>query len=259
MLNKLERKLGRYAIPNLTLFLVGGQAATYVLTLAKPEFALALALIPEAVLEGEVWRLVTFLFYPPATSPLFVIFALYFIYMFGRALEEHWGEFRFNVFMFVGWLLSVGAAFAVPGSMATNAYLMGSLLFAFAYLNPDFTILLFFILPIRIKWIALLTGVGFVYTLAVGSWQDRALVAAGVANFFLFFGSDMWLRVRGARRRQVKRETERKAAGTATHQCAVCGLTDLEDRNMQFRYCSQCAGKRCYCMDHIRDHEHARE
>lgn len=259
VLKKLERKLGRFAIPNLTLFLVGGQAATYVLTYAKPEFAAALALVPEAVLRGEVWRLVSFLFYPPDAHPVFIIFALYFIYMFGKALEEHWGEFRFNVFIFVGWILSVGAAFAVPGAMATNVYLMGSLLFAFAYLNPDFSILLFFILPIRIKWIALLTGVGFLYTLATGGWQERALVVAGVANFFLFFGPDMWLRMRGANRRRAKREERRKEAGTALHQCAVCGITDIEDPNMQFRYCSQCGGKRGYCMDHIRDHEHNKD
>ncbi|HEY8428773.1 MAG TPA: rhomboid family intramembrane serine protease [Sandaracinaceae bacterium] len=258
MLDKLERKLGRWAIPNLALLLVGGQAATYVLTLAKPEFALALALIPDAVLQGEVWRLVTFLFFPPSSSPLFVIFELYFLFLFGRALEEHWGEFRFNVFVLVGWALSAAASFAVPGAVATNVYLMGSLLFAFAYLNPGFTIMLFFVLPIRIKWIALLSGAVYAWAALTGDWSHRALIAAGVANFFLFFGRDMWLRVRGASRRRAKREVARRAESKARHECAVCGITDLEDSSMQFRYCSQCAGSRCYCMDHIRDHEHVR-
>lgn len=257
MLRKLERKLGRFAIPNLITYLVAGQAGAFVLSYAKPQFIDRLTLVPEEVLRGEVWRIVSFLFIPPATNPFFLIFALMLIFMYGRALEEYWGEFRFNLYVFVGWIASVAAAFAVPGATATNIYLMSSLLLAFAYLNPNFEIRLFFLFPVKIKWIAWLTWGLFAVQMVLGGWEDRALIGAGVLNFFLFFGNDLWVRARGASRRRARRETEQRETQKATHTCAVCGLTDLEDPNMQFRYCSQCGGKNGYCMDHIRDHEHS--
>ncbi len=259
MLNKLERKLGRFAIPHLMLVLVGGQAAAFVLSMAKPEFVGLLVLVPERVMAGEVWRLITFLFIPPDAHPIFVIFALYLLFLYGRSLEEHWGEFRFNLFIFIGWIATIAAAFAVQDAQATNVFLMGSLLLAFAYLNPDFTILLMFILPVRIKWIGYLTGALYAYAAIRGDLATKMLVLAGVLNFFLFFGPDMIRRLRGASRRTTARSREKPAAaGKPLHQCAVCGITDTEDPNMQFRYCSQCDGKKGYCMDHIRDHEHAK-
>lgn len=259
MLRKLERKLGRFAIPNLTLYLVAGQAGAFVLSYAKPEFAAALMLVPDKVLQGEVWRLFSFLFFPPQTWPIFVIFALYILYLFGRALEDYWGDFRFNVFILVGWLASVAASFVAPHEPAANIYLMESVAFAFAYLNPDFELRLFFILPVKIKWLALITALLFLAQFVLGSWGARALIAAGVLNFFLFFGYDIFVRIRGAGRRKIKEREREVARGTASHTCAVCGITDLESPTMQFRYCSQCDGGRGYCMDHIRDHEHVKK
>lgn len=259
MLNKLERVLGRFAIPQLIVFLVVGQAAAFVLALTKPEILAALELVPQRVLEGEVWRLVSFLFIPPSRSILFIVFALMLLFLYGRALEEYWGTFRFNAFVFVGWVASVGSAFLVPGATATNVFLMSSIFLAFAYLNPDFELRLFFLLPVKIKWLALLTLGLYGWQLVVGSWGTRVLVAAGLSNLVLFFGRDLYLRARGINRRAQKRREAVREASTATHECAVCGLTDLEDPNMQFRYCSQCTGsKKGYCMDHIRDHEHSR-
>lgn len=258
MLDKLERRLGRFALPHLTMLLVAGQAGAFVLGKAKPEFLQQLLLIPERVLQGEVWRLVTWLFLPGTDSILFIIFELWLLFMFGRALESYWGNFKFNVFLLIGFALSVAASFAVPWAPVSNTYLMASIFLAFAYLNPDFELLLFFILPVKIKWFAYLTWIGFAIVMAIGSWQDRAMVAAGVVNFFFFFGSDMWMRVRGAGRRTVKRQEAKIASSKATHQCQVCGLTDLEDPKMQFRYCSKCDGKRGYCADHLKDHEHVR-
>ncbi len=256
MLQKLERKLGRFAIPNLITLLVGGQAAAFVLIMAKPEMAGALALVPSRVLQGEVWRLVSFLFMPASYSIFFIIFALWLLYLYGRALDDLWGAFRFNLFIFVGWIASVGAAFAVPGTVATNIYLLASITFAFAYLYPDFELLLFFILPVKIKWIALLTAVYFLYAFVMGGTADRLLIAAGLLNFFLFFTPDMIRRARGqTRRNRVEKERERVQTAV-NHECTVCGKTDKSDPDMQFRYCSKCSGRRAYCMDHLRDHEH---
>lgn len=259
MLERLERKLGRYAIPNLIAFVVAGQVGSFVLSMVRPEIAQALVLVPERVMAGEVWRLVSFLFIHPPGHPIFVIFGLLLIYIFGQALEGQWGAFRFNVYYLVGWTASVGAAFAVPGAQATNVFLTSSLLLAFAHLYPDYVIRLFFILPVRMKWIGLFTWLVFAYTAYTGGWAVRALIAASLANYFLFFGRDLWLRVRGGTRRRIRRAEEQRAASTPTHRCAVCGVTDLDAPTTQFRYCSQCGGKRGYCMDHLRDHEHVRD
>lgn len=259
MLDKLERSLGRFAIPHLVTFLVAGQAGSFVLSQARPGFVQGLVLVPERVLEGEVWRLVSFLFIHPTDSLLFIIFALMLLYMYGQALEAQWGAFRFNVYVGVGWLASVAAAFVEPAGAATNVYLMGSLLLAFAYLHPDYELRLFFILPVRMKWIGLFTGVTFLYAFVVSPLQGRMLIAASVLNFFLFFGRDLWVRARGGARLRARRAEDERAAATPRHRCAVCGVTDLSAPDAQFRYCSQCGGKHAYCMKHLREHPHRAE
>ncbi len=129
---------------------------------------------------------------------------------------------------------------------------------AFAYLYPDFVIHFMLILPIRIKWLAMVTAALLGLSLLLGDWGDRAMVAAILVNFFVFFGADLIGTLRNRRRRAAFEARIRSASGEGKprHQCAVCGLTSKDDPKMQFRYCSQCAGHLCYCMDHLRDHEH---
>lgn len=266
MLQRLERRFGKYAISNLTLFLVVGQLAAYVLSRAKPPFAATLVLLPSKVLEGEVWRIVTFLFTPPAADWLGIIgvlISLYITFLFGRALENTWGDFRYNVFVLVGWLGTAAAAFITPHSAADNVWLMTTIFLAFAYLNPDFELLLFFILPVKVKWLARLTwllwGLQLGYSVATGDWARSIAITVATLNFFLFFGHDIYARLRGASRRAAKVQRDRVDASTPNHECSVCGLTDLADPKMQFRYCSKCAGKHAYCADHLKDHEHVVE
>lgn len=269
MLDKLERKLGRFAIPNLVVFLVAGQVGSWILgqTPNGGAFLEAIALDPSKVLQGEVWRLVSFMFVRPepgfffGLGNFFLIFYFILIFIYGRALEDQWGTFRFNVFMGVGWLATVAASFVA--GVGTNIFLMESLLLAFAYVYPDYELRLFFILPVKIKWIALLAlaqmlWLGYQFV-RVGAWPATLLIVAALANVVLFFGPDMLLRLRGRQRRQARRRAAEKDAATPNHRCAVCGKTDLSDPQMQFRYCSKCDGKRAYCMDHLRDHEHVRE
>src|ERR1035437_2113710 len=159
LLNRLERHLGRFAIPNLSLYLVIGQVLFLGLALLTGFDLERIALLPLAVRAGEVWRLVTYLFLPPVavltmTGALFLAFSLYMFYLMGSALEHHWGEFHFNAYVFIGWALTTAVAFLVPGAYATNTFIAGSVFLAFAWLNPDFEILLFFILPVKIKWLA---------------------------------------------------------------------------------------------------------
>ena len=264
LLNKLERSLGRLALPHLPLYFVIGQVFFWVVAILAQFDIERITLLPNAVLKGEPWRLVTFLFVPPTLSRnaldvTLLAFGWYLFYLMANALEGYWGVFRFNLFVGLGWLLTVGVAFIFPAEYASNAYLGGSVFLAFAFLNPDFVLLLFFILPVKIKWLALLAWIGYGFRLLVGPWPARLLVLAAIGNFLVFFCADIVARIRTGRRRMAHQASvvaARRDEATPRHRCRVCGKTDLSDPQMDFRYCSKCAGNECYCADHIRNHEH---
>jgi len=259
-LNRLERALGRYAIPNLSLYFVMGQVAFWAVSLPfLSGFDLErIALLPAAVRQGEIWRLGSFLLLPPSTHPVFLAFVWYMFYLMGSALEDYWGVFRFNLFILLGWALTVGVAFLTPGSYTTNLFLGGSVFLAFAFLNPDFELLIFFILPVKIKWLALIQWVFYGYALLFGGWSVRLATLAALGNFLVFFAGDIVQRVKTGRRRMEHQARQAAAleSDEPRHRCQVCGKTDRTDRLMDFRYCSKCANDECYCADHIANHEH---
>jgi Pyruvate/2-oxoacid:ferredoxin oxidoreductase delta subunit len=259
LLTKLERLLGRFAIANLSLYLVIGQVLVWGLALMAGFDIERIALLPAAVLGGEVWRLVTFLLLPPNTHPVFIAFAWYLFYIMGSALEHYWGAFRYNAFVGLGWFLTTAVAFLTPGVYASNLFLAGSVFLAFAYLNPDFVMMIFFILPVKIKWLALLQWLFYGFILVVGPWSARLLVLAATGNFLVFFAGDIVSQVRTGRRRMAHQAKVFAASSDEReprHRCRVCGKTDLTDPKMDFRYCSKCAGNQCYCPEHIFNHEH---
>lgn len=259
LLNRLERLFGRFAIPNLSLYLIFGQVLFWGVAFLGFFDLERIALLPLAVQSGEIWRLVTFLFLPPNAHPVFIAFAWYMFWMMGSALEESWGAFRYNLFLFIGWALTVGVALFFPATYATNLFLAGSVFLAFAFLNPDFEILIFFILPVKIKWLALLQSVFYGYALIVGSWPVRLAVLASVGNFLLFFSGEIIQRMKTGRRQmegKARRAAERDSDREPRHRCHVCGKTDLTHPQMDFRYCSKCAGDECYCTEHIASHPH---
>ena len=254
-LDRVEKFWRPFAIPGVTLHLIFGQFICYALSLAKPEFLGALALIPAQVLGGEFWRLFTFVLVPPQMNPLFLFFFWYLFYLMGDALESQWGAARYNVFLLIAGLATLLAAFLTPQLPATNGYLMASVFLAFAYLYPDFQIYLFFILPVKVKWLATFTWILYFLTF-VGSGAERFLVLASVSSFLLFFGSEIVLGMRSRRARMARRVDEIKSEHEPVHRCVVCGVTDQSDPGMEFRYCSRCDGSPCYCRDHIRTHVH---
>jgi hypothetical protein len=275
LLDRLQRRFGRFAIPNLTLILIAGQAALYVASYLPQGVALErVALDPAKVMQGEIWRLATFLFTPPSTGPIFVIFYFALFHLFGNTLEQQWGTFKYNLFLLIGYLANIVAAFiaaaiegrefggaanaAVPlaSQLATNGFLYSSLFLAFARLYPDFTLNLFFILPIRIKWLALLQWLTYGYLFIRGDWMTRMLIAATVLNYLLFFGREHWREFKYGYRRRSFQAKAKQALAPAKHTCVVCGLSSDESPRTLFRYCSKCTGQRCYCPEHIRDHEH---
>lgn len=260
----IERAARFVAVPNLTLVLIAIQAACFILILAKPEFAESLLLNPDRVVNGgEWWRLVTFIFMPVSRDPIFAIFTFYFFYLMGTALEMNWGTVRYNVYVWIALLMSAGAAFipwslGFPSEPATNAFVYSSIFLAFAFLYPDFQIYIFFIIPVKIKWLALLTWLIIGFELLTGDWLTKALAIASVLNFLLFFWHDLYERAKHGRRsmtRQIQRAAARKDAPAYMHKCFICGITDRSNPTAEFRYCTECGGK-CYCLDHLRGHVH---
>lgn len=252
------------AVPNVTLIIVVGQAIAYLLVRMLPgtpddptsSLLFKMALIPELVIHGEVWRLLSFVFFPPAENILFVFFDLYFFYFMGQALESSWGAFRYNIYLLIGYVMTVGAAFVQPELAATNLYIGISVFLAFAFLYPEFVMLLFFVLPMKMKWAAWLAWAYFLVMFVIGDLQSKLLIVASVLNFLLFFGSDIIHHAKTGHRRLKNQAAKVQARDKPFHVCAVCGITDKTNPKMDFRYCPLCVGSWGYCMEHLLHHEH---
>jgi len=257
LIDRLEKKFGRYALPNSTVYLIAGQSLFYALIMMGKLDRSQIWLTADSLFQREWWRLATFPLDPPVQNPLFAFFAWYLFYLMGSALEELWGAFRYNLFLLLGFCLMVAAAFVTPAYPVNNAFIGGSVFLAFAFLFPDFQLLLFFVLPVRVKWLALLTWLGYGYLFLTGGWPARMMVLASVGNFLIFFARDIRLSIRYGKRKMVKR-----ASGAVNrddkpfHCCTVCGITDKTHPQMDFRYCPECEGQHCYCTEHIFDHQH---
>lgn len=257
MIRDLEKRFGSFAIPNLTAYLILVQVAAFIIVQSNPLFAERMLLIPQEVIDGEVFRLLTFLMVPPSSSPLWAFFFWYLFYVMGTALERYWGTFQFNLYLLIGYVATVAAAFVTPEWAASNGFLQGSVFLAFAWLNPDFVLHIMFIFPVRIKWFALLTWIGFFLTLIVSPWPVRLALIASVLNFLVFFGADIRYRITSGHRHmqsQARRIVERPPE--YLHKCVTCGITDTSHPQEDFRYCSKCTGDVAYCSEHLRDHSH---
>jgi membrane associated rhomboid family serine protease len=260
VIDYLDKKIGRFAIPNLTIYLIAGQSFFYLMYLTGKLERSDTYLCARVLWEGEWWRLFTLPFDPPQQTLIFTLFAWYFFYLMGSALEQHWGAFRYNAYLLVGCTLTVAASFLVPEYPVSNAYLGGSIFLAFATLFPDFQILLFFVLPVRVKWLALLTGLGYAYQFALGGGATRLMVLAAIANYFLFFARDIFLNLRYGQRQLVKKSAlmSQRLDDSPGHRCTTCGITNKSHPEMDFRYCPQCAGQFGYCKEHIFSHQHVK-
>jgi membrane associated rhomboid family serine protease len=257
LLARLERKIGRYAIPNLMTYVVGGMALVWVLSLARPEVQGRIVLDIDAVRHGQVWRLVTFLFLPIASSPLWVLLNLYFAWWIGSSLEERWGAFKFNAFYLLGVVGTIAAA--VIAGPQTNAWIHASLFLAFATTFPDVQILLFFILPIRVKWLGIVAALGVGAAFVLGDWGMRASIGAAMANYLLFFGGHWW-DVWKSRSLQVRQKARRSTFQSGApvfgeRVCALCGAQEAAGADIRVCSCEKCGGQaRALCLEHARNH-----
>lgn len=256
----MEKKFGRYSIRNLMMYITALNGVVFLLSYLSNSnwFMAKLMLDPSLIMEGEVWRLVTFLFIPPATSPMWLIFALYFYYMIGSALEHEWGSFKFNIYYLVGVLSTIAAAFL--GGAGSAMFLNFSLIFAFSYLFPNFQIMIFFIIPVKMKYFALAYAALLIFMFYGSPLFGLITIGGSALNFLLFFGKDIFARL--ARGRKVYNNRRSYAAKIPKviiiHRCAVCGKTEWDDRNLEFRYCVDCDGDYEYCMEHLYTHKHVK-
>lgn len=258
-IDKLERRFRNFAIPNLMHYIIGINALVFIMCFITPANRLLdlIILDPARVLQGEVWRLVTFAFIPPSFSPFWCAFVLYFYYMIGTALEQEWGSFKFNLFYLIGMIATIMGAF-LTGALTTSVYLYSALFLTFAYLYPDYEILLFFVLPIKIKYLALLDLIFIGYSVLVYPLPYKVAALAPLLGCVLFYGKEFWTHAK--LKRAVYQNRKRFLAELTNtpprHQCAICGRTEKSDPQMRFKYCKSCEGDYEYCEKHLADHVH---
>lgn len=298
-LNKLERKFGRYAIPDLIKYVIVLYCAGAAIGLINENFYYQyLSLNMSAILHGQVWRLFTYLLEPYGFSRglgfilgiLFFAIQVNLFFLFGRSLEQAWGTFRFNMYFISGYLFNILAALILylsPLHVQTYysgfQYIYWSMFFAFASLNPNMEFLLYFVIPIKVKWLALLDAAYLLYQIIQNIYYGISCITGGMseygaiyismaaaivvamANFLIyFFSTRNYQRISPGdiRRRQQFKKKVRQAqnvnSGTR-HRCAICGRTELDDPNLDFRYCSKCEGNYEYCSDHLFTHQHVRK
>lgn len=259
LLARLERTfLGRFSIENLATFIVGGMGIAYVLCMVRPEFREMLMFDPRH-LAGQPWRVVSFLFVPPERSMFWIFFSLYFTWLVGSNLESEWGTFKFNVFYFVGALGTIASAF-ISGYSTGNQYLNESLFLAFATIFPDYEIRLFFLLPIKVKWLALLSAALMLFSAIEGGFGDRMAIGAAFANYFLFFGGHLVALAKGRRmliRQAARRAQQRPRAEEREvdeRACAICGAKAEDGADIRVCSCEKCGSPRELCLEHARNH-----
>lgn len=261
LLARLERRIGNLAIPRLPYVIAVTSAVVFALNMMRPGFMLQLMLFPQLVAAGQVWRLITWIFIPPTTSLLWTVFMILFYASIGTALEHEWGSFKLNVYYLIGIVGTIIGSFAFGVPMSAE-YLHATIFFAFATLFPDHQFLLFFIVPVRAKWLALLTVAALAFGAWKGSTPDRIAMGLALANYFLFFTPTLIELARGAgrvaaaeRRRAAMRDDDREAR--PVRKCKICGLTD-DDEGADLRVCTcqeVCGGKpTVYCLPHARSH-----
>ena len=272
--NKMERKYGRYALRNLPEIMIGCYALGYVLQLFFPQVLGYLTLEPVYILRGQIWRLVTWVVVPPYSFDLFTIITLFFYFSIARTLENIWGAFRFNVYIFSGILFTAIGAFLLYGILGggfqfgsyffSTYYINMSIFLAFAVTYPNMEVLLYFLFPIKMKWMGLIYGVFILEELIRGSWITRTSIFMSLLNFVLFFlfTRKYWrFSPREIHRKQeFKKNVAKVQPKSATrHKCAVCGRTEKDGEHLEFRYCSKCDGNYEYCQDHLFSHQHIKK
>lgn len=279
-LTKLERKYGKLAIPNLTVILIVGFVFGYIIEIVQPDALSLINLNPAKIMHGQIYRLITWVIMPPSGASLLVIITLMFYYSVGRTLENAWGDFRYTLYILSGILFTdIGvvvtylvmrlagqaelAAFFAEYSDTSTYYLCMSMFLAYAFMFPDMQVLLYFIIPIKVKWLGYLDIAYLILSVLsygmMGYYAGMVTVIMSVLNFILFYflmkGKTRVTSAHKKRKRAYKKEV-RQTQILTRHKCAICGQTEEDNPNLEFRYCSRCKGNYEYCSNHLFTHQH---
>ncbi len=313
-MNSLNNKFRKFAIPNLTLWLIAGYVVGYMISMVNSSFLYWLSLDPYKILHGQVWRLITWVIIPPnmlGSDPLglfFVLLMLFCCYSIGNILERAWGTVRYNIFIFTGIALAIVSAFiylliiflsgsyeafvalenanlAMDWFAFSTYYINISIYIVFAMTYPDNIVRLYFVIPIKMKWLGIVDTIYLIYTFIIGYTPEKAAVLAALLNCFIFYLSNIrgknlnpyQIHRRNSFNRAFNRGVQnagrtRNTGGVTSstsdvkmnpgsrtrHKCAICGKTEVSDPDMEFRYCSKCAGSYEYCSTHLFTHTHVR-
>lgn len=284
-INKLEKRFGKYAIKNVSLYLALLYALGYLIEALNIGLLNYLSLNPYAILRGQIWRLVTWIIIPPSLgiNVLFMLLLLYVFYNFGTSLERALGTFRYNLYILSGMIFTVFGSFIlmayvyifqsifvaspettevtfiILATQFSTFYVYMSIFLALAVVIPDMTILLMFILPVKMKYMGIVYGFVILLNFIQSNIYNRIVIAASLLNFLLFF---FWARKRNHPspkqiiRRAVYKNDVKKVRYIAKHKCAVCGVTEDQDPGREFRFCSKCQGNYEYCDQHLYTHAH---
>lgn len=271
-LDKMERKYGRYALSNLSLYIIITYVAGYMIEIFAPVMVQFLTLEPALILKGQVWRIVSWLLIPPQKLDLFVVIMLYFYYSIGNTLERTWGAFRYNVYIFTGILFSIIGSFILYfiaggngirlGTVFSTYYISMSILLAFAATYPNLQVLLMMFIPLKMKYVGIAYAVMLAVQMVIYSWPIRVVIICSLMNFIIYFFSMRNMRrynPKEIHRRQAYKQAVHKSQVNITkHKCAICGRTENDGDHLEFRFCSKCNGNYEYCQDHLFTHTHVK-
>lgn len=284
-MSNFEKRFGKYAIKNISLTLIMCYALGYAIQIIAPELLYFLSLNPYAILHGQIWRIVTWIIIPPETSNLFfTLLMLYFYYSLGTTLENTWGTYRYNVYLLSGMVFTVIGSFLLmaycflfPSDLMVSLgvelffnyvsrvfstyYVNMSIFLAFAATFPEVQVYLMFFIPIKVKVMGIIYGILLLVGFVTGSVYIRFAMGASLLNFIVF-----WLTSRShihMSPRQVKRQHEfrrevKRSTGVTKHKCAICGRTEVDSPDLEFRFCSKCEGNYEYCQEHLFTHQHVK-
>lgn len=280
MIRNFERFCIRHknkGIPNLMFYIAIASAVVYLISMVDPSATVFNLLRYDyaKILQGQVWRLLTFVITPMPSGGLFgglfTFLMLFFYYRIGQLLEQSMGTLKFNLFYFTGVILLDVTGLLCHVSLSVDSLNM-SLILAFATLFSEAQVLLMYVIPIKMKYLAWF----YLFMTAMECFSYRTLLPLlPLVSYLLFFATDFYSLLpvtwRVRRTRKVQRTAPKKAGPNWAdgyqsksgqkpyhHKCTVCGRTDTEFPDLEFRYCSRCNGYYCYCMDHINQHEHVK-
>lgn len=268
--SNFEKKFSKYAISNLSLYLIICYAVGYIIqALSNGELLLYLTLEPALILQGQVWRLVTWILIPPPSQNLFfTVLMLYAYYCFGTALERAWGAYRYNCYLFSGMVFTIIGSFLLYGIWGvvgggiffSTYYINMSIFLAYAATYPEAQVLFMYVIPVKVKHMGIIYGVYLLLQCLLGGSISWMVIGSSLLNFVVFFltNRNAFKRISPGlmkRRQEFKTQVHRTTRITR-HKCAICGRTEETNPELEFRFCSKCNGNYEYCQDHLFTHKH---